>query len=117
MRTDGSGKYDNGDKVGGIVGYLCYGTVTGCTVKNTTIKAYRDLGGIVGCTGVANSNQSSTISDNTINGVTLVIDKTNNYKNYTTKEAHNAGDFLGRLDSYASGTPSAPVCFRLHKLT
>ncbi len=109
LKTDGSGKYDNGDKVGGIVGYLCYGTVTGCTVKDTTMKAYRDLGGIVGCTGVMNSNQPSTISNNTINGVTLVIDKTNNYYNYTTKEAHNAGAFLGRLDSYASGTPSATL--------
>ena len=99
-----TGKYDNGDKVGGIVGYLCHGTVTGCKVKNSTITAYRDLGGIVGCVGVAVYNEPSTISNNTIEGVALAIDKTQNYKNITTQEGHNAGSYLGRNDTWASGT-------------
>ncbi len=104
-----TGKYDNGDKVGGIIGYLCHGTVTGCTVKNTTITAYRDLGGIVGCVGVATYDEPSTISNNTIEGVTLVIDKTNNYKSYTTQVEHNAGSYLGRNGSWASGTDAATL--------
>ena len=104
-----TGKYDNGDKAGGIIGYLCHGTVTGCTVKNTTITAYRDLGGIVGCVGVATYDQPSTISNNTIEGVTLVIDKTNNYKSYTTQVEHNAGSYLGRNGSWASGTDAATL--------
>ena len=104
-----TGKYDNGDKVGGIVGYLCHGTVTGCKVKNSTITAYRDLGGIVGCVGVAVYNEPSTISNNTIEGVALAIDKTQNYKNITTQEGHNAGSYLGRNETWASGTAAATV--------
>lgn len=110
LKSNSTTDYDNGDKVGGIIGYLCYGTVTGCTIKNTTIKAYRDLGGLVGCTGVANYNNPSTISGNTIENVTLVIDKTNNYKSYTTQAQHNAGNYLGRLDHWNNGdTPCATV--------
>ncbi len=99
-----TGKYNNGDKAGGIIGYLCHGNVKGCKVKNTKITAYRDLGGLVGCVGVAYYDHPSIISGNTIDGVTLVIDKTNNYNSYTTQAQHNAGSYLGRNETWASGT-------------
>lgn len=44
-------EYDNGDKVGGILGYGVAATeINGCAVENITVTAYRDLGGIAGCT-------------------------------------------------------------------
>ena len=46
--------YDNGDKVGGIVGYVNSGksnAVVSCEVTDTTISAFRDVGGIVGAGG------------------------------------------------------------------
>ncbi len=84
--------YDNGDKVGGIMGYLLNGTIKNNTVKNATITAYRDLGGIVGMADDANTK----VINNTIENVTLVVDKTHNYKNYTTQEQHNVASIVGR---------------------
>lgn len=63
----------------------------------------------MGCVGVATYDEPSTISNNTIEGVTLVIDKTNNYKSYTTQVEHNAGSYLGRNGSWASGTDAATL--------
>ena len=63
--------YDNGDKVGGIIGYMVSGDkVVNCSVSNVTIQAYRDLGGIAGCaagtvTGCTATN-IALIQDNTI---------------------------------------------------
>ena len=44
--------YDNGDKVGGIAGYVGEGSnsVRDCSAVGVTVKAYRDVGGIVGAT-------------------------------------------------------------------
>lgn len=68
-------EYDNGDKVGGIIGYCTTGDkVNNCSVSNVTLRAYRDIGGIAG------------YSDGTITGnkvgekVKLIQDNTNSYK-------------------------------------
>ncbi|MCF0194688.1 MAG: hypothetical protein HUK00_05890 [Bacteroidaceae bacterium] len=86
-------EWDNGDKVGGIVGYVAGGDkVLNNTVGGkTTIKAYRDLGGIVGCT-------AGIVKGNKIDGdqVTVIVDNTFNYKNYTEFAKHNAGHIIGR---------------------
>lgn len=65
-------EYDNGDKVGGIVGYMTGGCkVINCSIDGFEVKAYRDLGGII---GMANGNvevkncsakNGSVIQDNT----------------------------------------------------
>ena len=70
-----SGKYDNGDKAGGIIGYMVDGDlVEGCTVKNITVKAYRDIGGIIGC-------GAGTVKNNKfLDNVKLIQDNTNGYK-------------------------------------
>lgn len=72
----GSG-FDNGDKIGGIMGYATAGSVIDqCTVKDINLRAYRDFGGIVGFSAgsVTNCNAST---------IELVQDNTNAYKNET----------------------------------
>jgi hypothetical protein len=90
----GDGTFDNGDKVGGIVGYVGRktgtdpgtGYVISGNVTNAVIRGFRDLGGLVGAANV------TTISGNVAN-ITLTVDKnTNSYNDKTT----NAGAFLGR---------------------
>lgn len=67
--------YDNGDKVGGIIGYyVTDDKVTNCSAKNLTITAYRDFGGIVGCGPV------SGMTDCSVENIILVQDNTNGYE-------------------------------------
>lgn len=89
---EGAGGFDDGDKVGGIVGYLAEDAamkVQGCSAKNLEISAWRDLGGIA---GAAFSN--ATIVGNTVEGNTL---------NYVTepaeydKDHNNKNEEIGRL--------------------
>ncbi len=60
--------YEDGDKAGGIIGYAAGVIVSNNTVKNSTITAFRDLGGIVGCA----DGSSTNVSGNTVDTVTLV---------------------------------------------
>ena len=88
----GSG-YDNGDKAGGIAGYVGESgyKITGNKVNNVSITAYRDLGGVVGML-----NGTSVASNNEGANVTLVCDQiTNNYG----AETPNAGAVVGRKGS------------------
>ena len=57
----------NGDKIGGIVGYVNAGNVTNNKVTNSTVSGNRDIGGIAGAvvTGVDSFNNNS-VSDTTI---------------------------------------------------
>ena len=70
---DGS-SYDNGDKVGGIVGYAWRGSYTNNTVENLTITAYRDLAGIAGYA------LGATVTGNTVKDVNIVQSLENGYK-------------------------------------
>ena len=103
LKDDGS--YDDGDKAGGIVGYItAVDYVDGCSVKNLTITAYRDLGAIVGCAAGSGTVKvtNCTVGDN----VLVVVDNSHNYKNYTTNEAHNAGNYVGRKATSVDETGS-----------
>ena len=88
-----SSGYDNGDKVGGIVGWLGdngnNNHIVGCTANNVTIKAYRDLGGIAGYIG-----SSTTVEGCEANNITLTVDQDTN--SYGAKTA-NAGAIVGRI--------------------
>ena len=102
-----SDAYDNGDKVGGIVGYGYNGddgsfTVSGCTVTDSTLTAFRDVGGIV---GAANGDD---VSGNNVERVSIVVDKaTNAYDN----DAVNGNPILGRnLDSSSLITQTVTDC-------
>lgn len=85
-----AGSYDNGDKVGGIVGYMNSDSVkvSDNTVSDTTVTGYRDIGGIVGC-----ANNAAFVTNNTIgNNVTLVQDGTNGLSGTVT----TVGSIVGR---------------------
>lgn len=90
-------EYDNGDKVGGIVGFSqsdnYSGKFEGNKVSDTTLKAYRDVAGIV---GAANDN---SVSGSSVTDVTIIADQEAGY--YGVKTA-NAGAVVGRdLDGNA----------------
>lgn len=103
-----NGEWDNGDKAGGIIGYTVIGDqVTNCSVKNVTISAYRDLGGLVGYSGGA------TITDNRVENVVITVDNEHNYKNYTTigKGGNDAGEIIGEIakTGYDNGNTATGV--------
>ena len=95
-----SGSYDNGDKVGGIVGYTNSGAteIASCELKGTvSIKGYRDIGGIVGTV-----HSSVVVSDNTNSAtVSITVDQNTGY--YGDKDA-NAGEFIGRGTANSAST-------------
>ena len=70
-------KFDNGDKIGGIMGYATAGSVIDqCTVKDINVRAYRDFGGIVGFSAGSVTNCDAS-------NIELVQDNTNAYKDET----------------------------------
>ncbi len=82
--------YDNGDKAGAIIGFMATrDQVENCVVENCTIQGYRDLGGVIGYAS------GSVIKNNTVNGLTIVVDNSHNYKNYDTLAKHDANGVIG----------------------
>ncbi len=88
--TTRTATYDNGDKVGGIVGYVGEGgyKINGNTVEEATIIAYRDLGGIAGAAYIGEC------TGNIVKKSTLKVDQTVN--DYGTKDA-NLDEVVGRV--------------------
>ncbi len=91
-KTD-KGEYDNGDKIGGVVGWFGDNGnnhyIRNCSAKNVTLTAYRDVAGIVGYIGT-----TSTVENCSVDTVTIVIDQETNH--YGDKDA-NAGGVVGRI--------------------
>ncbi len=87
-----NGGWDNGDKVGGILGYQNSTTsdVKNCSVKDITINGYRDLGGIA---GYGRYNFTNCNAEN----VTINIILEDNYKNYTTADDFDASYTIGEM--------------------
>ena len=87
-----TGSYDNGDKVGGIVGYFpedSQNVVDGNKIKNVTITGYRDIGGIAGFA-------TGPVTNSTVGGgVKLIVDASHNYKNYSTLDEFDAEAIVG----------------------
>ena len=93
-----TGSYDNGDKVGGIAGYLGEGsnTVSGNAVKDVNLSAYRDVGGIVGC-----AQNETAVSGNMVFHAHITADQQTNF--YGAKDV-NASYEVGRnLGAAVSG--------------
>ncbi|MCC8113378.1 MAG: hypothetical protein LIP03_05160 [Bacteroidales bacterium] len=88
-----TGSYDNGDKVGGLVGYFCddasRNVVSNCQVSNADVTGYRDLGGLIGCANKATSVTNCTVSDSKI-----TASSTNSYSDHSAGE--NMGKIIGR---------------------
>lgn len=90
-----NGEWDNGDKAGGIAGYSTSMTITGCTVKNSTIIGYRDIGGII---GYADAYPATTVTGNTVENTVVKCDITHNYKNYTADDEYDIEAVAGEQD-------------------
>lgn len=57
------GVYDNGDKVGGLIGYINNNTISNCSVINSEIYAFRDAHQIIGkCANNSNITHCTTDS-------------------------------------------------------
>ena len=94
------GEWDNGDKVGGLVGYACFGStdypanegakISNCSVKNSTVKAYRDFGGLIGYASYV------AIENCVVSNVTLKQDLTHDYKAPNTPTTF--GMIIGRSE-------------------
>ena len=84
--------YDNGDKVGGIVGWLGDNGnnryLKDCSAKNVTIKAYRDIGGIAGYIA-----SSTNVIGNAVENIDITVDQITNYYG---KKDENASKIVGR---------------------
>lgn len=91
-----TGGYDNGDKVGGIVGYLCTGKVENCTATGLTLKGYRDIGGIAG-TATAGEGAVSVINNTVTDSKICVDQKTNHYGDKDANAAEIAGRIIGAV--------------------
>ncbi len=83
--------YDNGDKVGGIVGCLFSGSIENCSAINITLTGYRDVGGIVGM--LSNGEGAVSAKNNSATNINICIDQVTNH--YGTKDT-NAGGIIGR---------------------
>ena len=86
--------YDNGDKVGGIVGWLGDNgnnrVLSNCSAENVALGAYRDVGGIAGYVA-----SSTTVKDNEVENIQITVDQSTNY--YGDKDV-NAGYIYGRAN-------------------
>ncbi len=88
--------YNTGDKIGGFVGQVSGDTliITGCTISDTTIRAWRDVGAIAGML-----NNDGTITGNTITGVTIYVDHSNAEKNQAPNATLRYGEVFGRYET------------------
>ena len=84
--------YDNGDKVGGIVGWLGDNgnnrTLTNCSATDVELSAYRDVGGIAGYVA-----WSTKIANNKADKINITVDQVSHF--YGEKDP-NAGAIWGR---------------------
>lgn len=96
--------YDNGDKAGGIIGNTNGDgdAVIGCSVKNITVKGYRDIGGIAGAAYPA------LFENNIVDGITIIIDGSHvpyaDNKTATTAENGIVGKVYGTLPASNTST-------------
>ena len=117
--------FARGIYVGGIAGfYNASGSVTNCTVRNVEMRAYRNIGGIVGTEGSAETvtnnypkSPKPRISGNTVNNVVIIADKFQPYDFYYSivgkngygwnqKQLAYSNDFVGGTseETYNSNT-------------
>ena len=80
--------------------------INNCSVNSTTLQGYRDIGGIIGYAG------GGSVSGCSINGVTIKVDNSNNYKNYSSIGQHDANSIVGESHGTIEGcTGTATINF------
>jgi hypothetical protein len=89
--SEENGEYDNGDKVGGIVGLMNgdRGDVYNNTVDNCTITAYRDCGGVA---GTFYPGSKDAFKNNSVTDTTIIQDSSKKYSDASA----NFGKIIGR---------------------
>ncbi len=94
------GGHDNGDKVGGIVGWLGDNgnnrVLSNSSIKNVTLKAYRDVGGFVGYAATSTTIENCKIIE--VEGANTLSIEIDQKTNYYGDKAFNAGAIYGRTD-------------------
>ena len=91
------GSYDNGDKIGGIIGYMVDGdVVSGCTVSDADITGFRNIGGIAGYS-------AGEVTDCSIDGVRLYQSGRNAYLSSSIGDSV-IGSIVGTQTSTFSGS-------------
>lgn len=88
--------YVDGDKAGGLIGYLGEGDyhVEGNNVTNVTVTAYRDLGGLI---GAAQEATIPNVKGNTVTNTTIVRNRSEYSSHEDASDAENYGAILGRI--------------------
>ena len=101
-----NGSYDNGDKVGGIIGYACSKmTLKNCETGGVTLQAYRDLGGIIGY-AAATKDLAVTLDYVVSRGNTLIQSYDYAYKANSAVYKHH-GEIYGATDGVAPTIPES----------
>ena len=97
-----TGEFDGGAKAGVIVGYALNGNLIGNIAKDSSVIAYRDLGGIAGMLNADGIGARELIAeDNKVSGVTLsYVGVMGTYADEKSNE--NMNDVVGRLGSKSS---------------
>lgn len=108
--NESASEYDDGDKVGGLFGFIqndANADITNCVAENIEIKAYRDIGAIIGAYGVGQGyrnmegfNHEILFKNNTVKGnIKLTADQQTN--SYGSKAANI--DDPSRTDEHIVG--------------
>ena len=90
-----NGNYDDGNQAGGIAGNVGNAVVTNCSAEGSTIKAYRDCGGIAGFLNIASNAQ---FAGNSVKNCTIIADQSVNNTGYGPK-TFNARPLVGRYNN------------------
>lgn len=101
------GTYDDGNNVGGIVGYLSaepQASVTGCSVENATITAYRKVGGIVGF-----ANGGAVVQHNNVSDTKITANQKLASGSYVKPYPFQAGEIAGGWDDAAKVYDNVPT--------
>lgn len=89
--------YDGGAKAGVVAGYVNNGNVGGNSAIDSSVSAYRDLGGIVGM--MSGENYAIVAENNSVENVTLTYLASPNGKYDGNKVNENMNAVVGRINN------------------
>ena len=100
-------QYDNGDKAGALVGYYwaksdSY-TIKNCSAVNSQISAFRDLGGLVGC------SNPLAYEGNSVDNIVLILDRDLEANHVSKNDDVNINSVVGRFNGTWTDAQKAAV--------